>query len=179
MKKNDGPLLKKWNSNSKECRATSTAGKTTAKQLRQRLRCMNIPPQPQNKYSTSYSTMMIATFKICPMTNNTHLTKADVSEGGLNDETMPFLFRGLTNSETLEQLSLSYNCFTSAGVRSMVPFLQNASNLTHLDLSRNEIYSEGFNMLFRALRDSPIQTLDCDECGIESIDVFQHRAYSY
>ena len=41
--------------------------------------------------------------------------------------------------------------FGTAGVQSMVPFLQNANNLTSLDLDENIIQSEGFNFLFRAL----------------------------
>jgi len=53
----------------------------------------------------------------------------------------------------------------------MVPFLQNANSLTRLDLYVNNIQSEGFNLIFRALRDSPIEHLDCCNCGIESIDI--------
>ena len=53
----------------------------------------------------------------------------------------------------------------------MVPFLQNASYLTHLDLDDNNIQSEGFNIMFRALRDSPIEELYCNRCGIESIEI--------
>ena len=53
----------------------------------------------------------------------------------------------------------------------MVPFLQNANNLKYVDLHNNNIQSEGFNMLFRALRDSPIVKLCCSTCGIESIEI--------
>ena len=53
----------------------------------------------------------------------------------------------------------------------MVPFLQNANNLLKLHVGRNNIQSEGFNVLFRALRDSPIETLICARCGIESIEI--------
>ena len=58
----------------------------------------------------------------------------------------------------------------------MVPFLQNANNLTKLDLDHNNIQSEGFNILFRALSDSPIERLCCNNCGIESIVIDnEHR----
>mmetsp|Transcript_17193 Transcript_17193/g.24324 ORF Transcript_17193/g.24324 Transcript_17193/m.24324 type:complete len:324 (-) Transcript_17193:427-1398(-) len=53
----------------------------------------------------------------------------------------------------------------------MVPFLQNASNLTDLCLSDNNIQSEGFNTLLRALRVSPIAELDCSNCGVDSIEI--------
>jgi len=53
----------------------------------------------------------------------------------------------------------------------MVPFLHNANNLVQLVLNNNNISSEGFNVLFRALRDSSIETLGCYNCGIESIEI--------
>ena len=53
----------------------------------------------------------------------------------------------------------------------MVPFLQNSNNLTSLWIDKNNMQSEGFNLLLRALRDSPIQRLYCNKCGIESIAV--------
>ena len=68
-------------------------------------------------------------------------------------------------------MALYENQFSAAAVRSMVPFLQNASNLTFLDLDDNNIQSEGFNAMFRELRDSPIETLHCSKCCIESIEI--------
>jgi len=53
----------------------------------------------------------------------------------------------------------------------MVPFLQNSNNLTHLYLDDNNIQSEGFNVLFRALCDNPIEELSCITNGIESIEI--------
>ena len=52
-----------------------------------------------------------------------------------------------------------------------MPFLQNASNLHELLLNDNNIQSEVFNELFRALRGSPIKHLNCDNCGIEAIQI--------
>mmetsp|Transcript_5656 Transcript_5656/g.9285 ORF Transcript_5656/g.9285 Transcript_5656/m.9285 type:complete len:443 (+) Transcript_5656:105-1433(+) len=103
--------------------------------------------------------------------NNTHLTKVDLSYSSLNDQKMSFIFRGLTRSISIEHLKLRHNRFGAIGARSMVPFLQNANSRTHLDLSYNHIQSEGFNMMCRALCDSPIETLTCRRCGIESIDI--------
>ncbi len=89
----------------------------------------------------------------------------------LNDETMSSFFRGLTGSNSIEEVRLMYNDFGVEGARSMVPFLQNASNLTSLNFTKNNIGSEGFNLLWRALRDSPIEMLSCGGCGIESIEI--------
>jgi len=103
--------------------------------------------------------------------NNSHVEKLRLYEGALNDHRMSCFFRGLTRSVTMKELSFRENGFSIAGVRSMVPFLQNASSLRELELGHNNIQSEGFNVLFRALRDSPIEYLSCDECGIESIEI--------
>ena len=53
----------------------------------------------------------------------------------------------------------------------MVPFFQRAMSLMYLDIDRNNVRSEGFNMLLRALRESPIEGLRCCGCGIESIEI--------
>ena len=53
----------------------------------------------------------------------------------------------------------------------MVPFLQNANNLRNLHLDHNNLQSEGFNILLRALRSSHIEYLNCTACGIESIEI--------
>ena len=103
--------------------------------------------------------------------NNSHLTKVDLACESLNDHDMSCLFRGLTKSNTINELNLEENGFGIAAVRSMVPFLQNANNLTHLDLADNNLQTEGFHMLLRALSDSPIEDLWCQCNGIESVDI--------
>ena len=103
--------------------------------------------------------------------NNTHLTEVTLMRNVINDQTMTCLFRGLTRSSSVQQMSLYRNQWSAVGVRSMVPFLQNANNLLHLDLSENNLQSEGFNVIFRALSDSPIAELICDSCGLESIEI--------
>ena len=105
------------------------------------------------------------------VSNNTHLTNADLSYGVLNDHKISFFFRGLTKSTSIEVMLLYHNQLSAAGVRCMVPFLYHANNLTHLDISDNIIQSEGFNELFRALRNSPIEELYCNRCGVESIEI--------
>ena len=105
------------------------------------------------------------------ISNNTHLQQVMIFGGALNDDRMSSLFRGLTRSRSIREMILHRNELSVAGVRSMVPFLQNANNLTYLTLDENNLQTEGFNVLFRALCDSPIETLNCRRCGIESIEI--------
>ncbi len=102
---------------------------------------------------------------------NTHLNLLEFSHCSLDDQKITPFFRGLTRSSSINDLQLHSNEFSAAGVRSMVPFLQNANNLKYLCLDDNNIQSEGFNVLFHALRNSPIETLNCKGCGIESIEI--------
>ena len=104
------------------------------------------------------------------ISNNTHLESLLLVKGALNDHKISFLFQGLRSS-SIKDMSLNENELSVAAVRSMVPFLQNANNLQSLALDKNNIQSEGFNMLFRALCDSPIEELSCKNCGIESIEI--------
>jgi len=103
--------------------------------------------------------------------SNTHLRSLSLYERALNDHKLSCLFRRLTRSSSIRDVSFSDNGLSAVGLRSMVPFLQNANNLTNLDLEGNNIQSEGFNLLFRSLRDSPIYFLHCGRCGIESIEI--------
>lgn len=91
--------------------------------------------------------------------------------GVLSDENMISIFKGLTRSNTIRSLKLCRNRFGVRGIQAMVPFLMNSSNLGSLNLSRNNIQSEGFNNVFRALRDSPIVMLSCGWCGVENLEI--------
>ena len=102
--------------------------------------------------------------------NNTHLRELSFSSS-LNNRNMMALFRGLTGGNSIKEIHLYDNGFSEEGVWSMVPFLQNDSNLKNLDVSYNGIGSEGFNTLILALFDSPIERLVCTECVINSIEI--------
>eukprot|EP00985_Skeletonema_marinoi_P002745 scaffold1127_cov133-Skeletonema_marinoi.AAC.7 len=105
------------------------------------------------------------------ISNNTRLEYLELGSTALNDRNMSLLCRGLTRSASIKNVALYDNGLSVAGVLSMVPFLQNANNLQELDLGDNNIKPEGFNVLCRSLRDSPIESLSCQKCCIESIDV--------
>ena len=105
------------------------------------------------------------------ISNNTHLNRLDLCHGALNNNRMSCLFRGLTRSSCIKELGFYDNEFSLAGVQKMVPFLQGANSLTRLDLNGNNIQSEGFNLLFRALSDSPIEELRCSRNRIETLEI--------
>jgi len=105
------------------------------------------------------------------MSNNTHLEDVHLDDGALNDHKISFLFRGLTKSNSIEDINFCSNALSVQGVRSMVPFLQNAANFSSMYLVYNNLLSEGFNELFRALRNNPIEILNCSYCGICSIQI--------
>ena len=89
-----------------------------------------------------------------------------------DDQMMSSLFRGWARRSPIKEIMFTSNQFSVAGIRSMVPFLQNANNLQFLIMHRtNQIQSEGFNLLLRALHDSPIERLRVSRCSIGSITI--------
>ena len=104
-----------------------------------------------------------------------YLGSDDARELNDVDQKISSLFQGWTRSNSIRNISLRCSELSTVGLQSMVPFLMNANNLQRLDLSDTNIQSEGFNALFRALRDSPIAKLKCENCGIESIEVDAER----
>jgi len=77
--------------------------------------------------------------------------------GAINDQKMSLFCRGLTRSASITKMNLYDNRLSAEAVQSMVPFLQNAIFLKELYLSHNNFQSEGFNIMFLALRDSPFR----------------------
>ncbi len=90
------------------------------------------------------------------ISNNTILETVVLYDSALNDEKMSFLFREMRSS-SISEMQLYENQLTVAGVRSMVPFLQNSNKLNDLRLEGNSLHSEGFNVLFCALQNSPVE----------------------
>ena len=106
------------------------------------------------------------------VSNNTHLELVDCFGILSNNENgLESFLRGLVGSTSIVDLGLENNRISPAGVRSLVPFLQNSCKLASLGIGRNNIGSEGFNILLWALRDSQIEGLYCGGSGIESIEI--------
>ena len=107
------------------------------------------------------------------ISNNTHLMYVKFNDYAFNEQMMSALFRGLTKSNSIRHMNLHYNEDVGVeGIRSMLPFLQNAKKLVQLEVVNTyQIKSEGFNMMFRALHGSPIKELDCGSCDIDTIEI--------
>ena len=93
-------------------------------------------------------------------------------QGHLADAQMSYLFRGLLCSISIRNVVIRNNHIGIDGIRSMVPFLRNASTLSKINLSRNRnVKTEGFNVLINALDGRPIEELHLEECDIMDISV--------
>ena len=113
----------------------------------------------------------------CDKLETIHFHNETIVRGEINfDQMISYLFRGWTRQSSIRGMEFAFNQLSVAGVRSMVPFLRRAGNLQLLHLRDSNIQSEGFNMLYRALQDSPIRRLICDGCDIESIEIVIEHA---
>jgi hypothetical protein len=106
--------------------------------------------------------------------NSNRLNTLYLCNDALNEGKAPFLFRGLKRSSSIRTFDAS--CRNGRGygigvVRAMTPFLQNVSNLSSLCVEFNPITPEGFVLLLSALRDSPIEALECNQCGLDYVEI--------
>mmetsp|Transcript_26940 Transcript_26940/g.39388 ORF Transcript_26940/g.39388 Transcript_26940/m.39388 type:complete len:440 (-) Transcript_26940:101-1420(-) len=107
----------------------------------------------------------------CSQLETLDLGDVNVGVGNSMDEKLVSFFRGWTRSTSIRSISLRCEELSVEGVRSMVPLLHSTSTLQLLNLDNSNIQSEGFNILFRALRNSPICSLECKGCDIDSIEI--------
>ena len=63
------------------------------------------------------------------ISNNYELLELILLENSFNEQKISCLFRELTRGRSIRELRLTENELSAAGVRSMVPFLQNANSL--------------------------------------------------
>jgi len=108
--------------------------------------------------------------------NNTHLEQIKLNNCNLTDQKMVLLFKELTGSESLKKLDIVsnsiHNEFGIEGVRSMLPFIQNSSNLSILNFGPNDDFdSECFDLLIRSLQDTFITDLNFHYCNITDLSV--------
>lgn len=107
----------------------------------------------------------------CSQLETLDLGDVNVGVGNSMDEKLASLFRGWTRSTSIRSINLRCGELSVEGVLSMVPLLHSTSTLQFLTLNDSNIQSEGFNILFRALRNSPICSLECKGCDIDSIEI--------
>jgi len=109
------------------------------------------------------------------ISNDTELSELDLDGCRLTDEKMALLFSELVRSP-LSELDIRNNSFGIDGLRCMVTFLENSTNLSLIDFSRNSksrnnnrFNSECFEVLIKALCGRPIRTLRLRTCNITDI----------
>ena len=105
------------------------------------------------------------------ISNNTCIYRIELCDRAINNNRLESMCRGLTKSTSISTLLLENNDLSTSAARSLVPLFQNSNDLETLSLEGNNFQSEGFNILTRALRDSPIRHLYCNLCGIDSIEI--------
>ena len=106
------------------------------------------------------------------ISNNTLLGNIYFEAHVLCDGGMSSLFRGLTRSSSIR--SMIFDSEAAIGpneIRSMMPFLQNATSLMNLNFYCTYVTPEGFSLLLRALRDSSLQKLTFSSCGFDSNEI--------
>jgi len=105
--------------------------------------------------------------------NNTQLESVDLDSCNLTNVRMGILFSELDKS-SLSELDIRNNPFGISGTRSMIPFLENSPYLSALYFNRNNnINTECFEVLIKALRGKPIFRLHLPECNITDISALE------
>ena len=99
--------------------------------------------------------------------NNDHLEEFNVHDGALNNQKMTSLFRGLTRSSSIDAINLYEN---DPGVYDVRVWFHLYKMLEILDKYINaHMTSDGFAALFRALCNSPVESLDLR--GLSSLEI--------
>ena len=102
---------------------------------------------------------------------NTHVTKLELGDEEITNETMENLFKNLTKSRSIVNIDLSDNRITAPGIQHMVPFLQNCcQSLTKLNFNGTPIGSESFGAIVTALSGGSVNELRLIDCNIESVN---------
>lgn len=106
---------------------------------------------------------------------NDHVECVSLRQCNLTDANMSVFFGGASaarNGRT-KVLTLYGNSFGSGGMRSLVPFLKNAFGLASLNVSGNDIGTEGFWWLMNGLDGGGIEKLNLRNCGLADIAVLE------
>ena len=106
------------------------------------------------------------------LASNNHVECMSLRQCNLNDSNMSVFFKGAQKS-SLVVLTLYSVGFGSEGIRCLVPFLQNACNLTSLNVSGNLIKTEGLWWLMKGLTGGSIEKLNLRHCGLTNLAVIE------
>jgi len=104
---------------------------------------------------------------------NDQLECVSLRRCNLDDTNMSAFFDGAARNKQIKVLTLHFNSFGVDGMRSLVPFLQNShDNLTSLNVSGNNIETDGFWWLMHGLGNGNIEKLNLRHCGLSDISIF-------
>ena len=102
---------------------------------------------------------------------NTHVTKIELGDEEITNETMGDLFKNLTDSRSIVNIDLSDNRITAPGIQHMMPFLRNCcQSLTKLNFNGTPIGTESFDTIVTALSGGAVDELRLVDCNIESVN---------
>ena len=112
------------------------------------------------------------------ISRNNHIIECmSLRQCNLNNTNLSAFLNGKKTSKDISRikvLSLCNNSFGSGGIRSLVPFLtHNAFNLTSLNVSGNDIGTEGFWYLMKGLDGGLIEKLNVRHCGLTNIAILE------
>jgi Ran GTPase-activating protein (RanGAP) involved in mRNA processing and transport len=91
----------------------------------------------------------------------------------LSDENMSTFFNGAARNKQIKVLTLYCNSFGADGMKSLMPFLQNSRNLTSLNVSGNNIETDGFWWLMQGLGNGCIEKLNLRHCGLSNMTLLE------
>lgn len=91
----------------------------------------------------------------------------------LSDENMSTFFHGAARNKQIKVLTLYCNSFGADGMKSLMPFLQNSHNLTSLNVSGNNIETDGFWWLMWGLGNGSIEKLNLRHCGLSNMSMLE------
>jgi len=96
------------------------------------------------------------------------------SNNHFGDEEMSIFFKAACNNESVRSLNLANNTLGVNGITSLASFLKRNQRLETLNLSGcATMRNEGFELLVKALHESPIRELNVTDCGISNISALK------
>lgn len=105
--------------------------------------------------------------------NNNHLKTFQLSTA-IDNKNLAALFQETRKNNSIKELDLHSSSMGVDGLQCVIPFLEKSTQLTSLNLSTNQVGTEGFELLVNALNRGPIEELILDCCGIESIAALEN-----
>ena len=105
------------------------------------------------------------------MKKNDHLESISLGGCDTTDYDLKIFFKGATRNSNLMELNLLHNRFGVDIVKAVITFLSNSTNLTMFNTYGNEITTEVFDFIVKALQVCSIKSLCLRKSG--PLNVFE------